>query len=461
MIALFGRRAKGRQAVPARPRTTKPRIEELEDRWVPSTVGVDTSQITPPVVTSMTIPTIAVSPADGSVALQTTSSTTPPSTTGTTTVTLSPQTSALLMELLQSLSSLWAGNCSTTSSNPPATTTPSTPTVGSLSGTVYQDANQNGTMDSGDTGISGVTITLTGNNVNQTATTDSNGAYQFSNLPAGSYTITETPPSGFDPGTDNVGSLGGSVSGNSFTVTLPSGGNGTSYNFGEVVPPPPPPATGSLSGFVYQDNNQNGIKDNGDGGVGGVTVALTGNNMNLTTTTDSSGAYQFGNLPTGTYSITETPPSSLNPGTNNIGSLGGSVSGNTFTVALPAGGNGTDYNFGETVPPTNIPVIPSTASSSTTTTQDTCSQAEMRVTLLLAFQLTLPVCDMPACPPPTTPPPTTPPNDVPTPVPPSTNDTPPTPAPAPAPPSDPGSPPASPPALSKRDFIGNAWKSMV
>jgi hypothetical protein len=366
MIPLFGRRQKGRQAIPAKPRrSTTPQIEELEDRWVPSTLGSDTSQITPPVVTAVAPPTISVTPLVNDVTGQSTtttassSCTTPPSTVGsnsTTTVAMNPQTSAFLMGLLESLASLRSGHSTntTTCSNPPATT------------------------------------------------------------------------------------------------------------------PSSAPAVGSLSGFVYQDNNVNGIKDTGDTGVQGVTVALTGNNMNQTATTDSTGAYQFSNLPAGTYTINATQPSGFDPGTNNVGSLGGSVSGNTFTVALPSAGNGTNYNFGETLPPTNVPVIPSTTpTTTTTTTQDTCSHAEMQVTLMMALQFTLPVCDMPTCTPPTTPPPTTTPNVVPIPLPPTPTATTPTPTPTPSPtptptpPSDPGSPPASPPAFSKRDFIGNAWKSMV
>ncbi|MEJ1959221.1 MAG: SdrD B-like domain-containing protein, partial [Nitrosomonadales bacterium] len=72
----------------------------------------------------------------------------------------------------------------------------------SLSGTVFNDVNFNGTLDSGEPGIAGVTLTLTGtdllgNTVNQTTTTDSTGKYSFTGLltPNGSgYTITETQP---------------------------------------------------------------------------------------------------------------------------------------------------------------------------------------------------------------------------------------------------------------------------
>ncbi|QTR50172.1 SdrD B-like domain-containing protein [Candidatus Thiothrix anitrata] len=53
---------------------------------------------------------------------------------------------------------------------------------------VLKDLNANGVKDSGETGIAGVTITLTGVDalgqpVTATATTDANGVYSFAVLP--------------------------------------------------------------------------------------------------------------------------------------------------------------------------------------------------------------------------------------------------------------------------------------
>ena len=65
---------------------------------------------------------------------------------------------------------------------------------GSLAGFVYLDANDNGIMDTGDTGIGSVGLTLSGtddhgNAVSQQATTDSTGAYAFNGLRPGNYTF--------------------------------------------------------------------------------------------------------------------------------------------------------------------------------------------------------------------------------------------------------------------------------
>lgn len=70
----------------------------------------------------------------------------------------------------------------------------------SITGSVYNDDNQNGSQDTGESGVNGATVTL---NTGQTATTDANGNYTFSNLPAGTYTETLTVPNGYSATTTN------------------------------------------------------------------------------------------------------------------------------------------------------------------------------------------------------------------------------------------------------------------
>ena len=62
------------------------------------------------------------------------------------------------------------------------------PAQGSLSGYVYIDANGNGKYDANE-GLPGVTITLSGS-AQRTATTNDDGYYEFTDLPAGAYVIT-------------------------------------------------------------------------------------------------------------------------------------------------------------------------------------------------------------------------------------------------------------------------------
>ena len=90
----------------------------------------------------------------------------------------------------------------------------------SLTGTVFRDFNGNGVQDPGDTGVAGVPVTITGTTtdgapVSLTAATASNGNYDFSFLPAGTYGLTRGLVS--DPALSNgiakPGTAGGTAQG--------------------------------------------------------------------------------------------------------------------------------------------------------------------------------------------------------------------------------------------------------
>ena len=68
---------------------------------------------------------------------------------------------------------------------------PPPPATGSIGNVVWCDTDKDGKQDSGENGISGVTVKLmnsAGTSVLATTTTNSSGAYLFSNLAAGNYT---------------------------------------------------------------------------------------------------------------------------------------------------------------------------------------------------------------------------------------------------------------------------------
>jgi hypothetical protein len=225
----------------------------------------------------------------------------------------------------------------------------------SVAGTVYLDKHQDGLKDADDPGIGGVTLTLKGTNdigsVNLTTTTGGDGTYQFGNLRPGSYSVTETPPGGYLPGAENLGSAGGIIGSNQFVgIGLSNNVQGTGYNFGEVLPP------GSLAGFVYLDSHNNGFKDPGESGIAGVAVTLTGTDnlgkaVNASAMTGSDGSYQFTNVRPGTYTLTETPPAHYLQGEDRIGSIGGIAGVDVFSsIAVASGAAGLNYNFGHQLP---------------------------------------------------------------------------------------------------------------
>jgi hypothetical protein len=228
-------------------------------------------------------------------------------------------------------------------------------TGASLSGFVYADADNDGVKQPSEAGIGGSVITLSGTddqgtNVVLTRTTAADGSYLFANLRPGSYTLKQDEPTGYFDGKDTAGSQGGTASTDQIAgITLGPGVNGVNNNFGEL------PAA-SLSGFVYVDSNNNGVRDTGEPPIANVAITLTGtddqgNDVSLNATTAADGSYQFVNLRPGTYSITETQPAGFQEGMNSVGSLGGTVNGDQFQVAVSAGNHGVNYNFGELPPP--------------------------------------------------------------------------------------------------------------
>ena len=231
----------------------------------------------------------------------------------------------------------------------------------SISGIVYYDANDNGVMDPGETGIQGVTMTLTGPGGTLTTTTDATGAYSFNNLTPGTYTVTETQPTDYLNGTDVAGSNGGTVHNvvgneNINSITLASGDAAAGYDFGELKP-------ASLAGNVYVDSHNDGQLDPGDPPIANVKLTLSGFDDNgpvsATTTTASDGSYSFNNLRPGTYGIVETQPASYNEGATTVGSQGGTGAIDTISdITLTAGTAGVNNNFGEVKPSTPTPPAP-------------------------------------------------------------------------------------------------------
>jgi fimbrial isopeptide formation D2 family protein/uncharacterized repeat protein (TIGR01451 family) len=231
----------------------------------------------------------------------------------------------------------------------------------SLSGTVFADLNDNGIEDGTDYPITNVVITLTGTNylgqsITNVMNTLTNGTYDFTGLLPGNYTITETQPAGYGQGTNALGSMGGTNAAQDVfsDIVLDQNDNGTNYNFGEVL-------ADSISGYVYADANDDGVFQNTETPLAGVTVTLTGTNINgqvidLSTNTAVNGYYYFGNLLPGDYVVDRTTtPAGYIDGKETAGTPFGGTVDNTTTnstditgITIPTGGvyNGINYNLG-------------------------------------------------------------------------------------------------------------------
>lgn len=178
-----------------------------------------------------------------------------------------------------------------------------------ISGTVYNDANANGSQDNGETAYTAAKVTLyldsnangTKDTGEPTTTTDANGAYTFTNLAAGSYSVRVVLPTGFkqtDPASN------GAVSVSNVAAGATSSGN----KVGIVE------NTGSIAGTVFVDKNGNGTKDAGEtNGASGRVVYIDANNNGsqdggeTAVTTTSTGAYTIPGLVAGSYKLRLVP----------------------------------------------------------------------------------------------------------------------------------------------------------
>ena len=197
----------------------------------------------------------------------------------------------------------------------------------SLSGWVYHDRSDDGVFDRDtEQGIGGVTLKLLdgdGNDTGRRAVTNSQGFYQFADLPAGKYAIMEVHPTGWLDGIDTPGNLGGTAEqsppGDMISqIMIAFGQSGTEYNFGELLP-------GSIRGQVHVDTDGDCDPDDDEPPIAGVRIDLLDHNGNVvaTTTTDSNGEYVFDDLRPGIYSVHEHQPTGYFNGGYNIGSGGG------------------------------------------------------------------------------------------------------------------------------------------
>lgn len=285
----------------------------------------------------------------------------------------------------------------------------------SLSGTVFVDPDYNGASGfdpANDTGLPGVTVTLTREGVPVgtavTATADipagqyynpatgaasatpgpglcpvpaaglAMGQYLFCDLLAGSgYQVVETQPAGYATTSNAAGSAGGTAVSSSDTtggIALTVGQRATGYDFGEV-------AVTTVSGRVYVESGGAGnTADDGNGTDPGlvttVAISCTGPAgaapYTASTTTAADGTYSFsGIVPGAVCTITETQPvdhvnaytqpgPSGDPSTTAPASTAGvgTKTDSTITITVPPAGS-PNNNFAETFAPvpTAIPTL--------------------------------------------------------------------------------------------------------
>ena len=148
--------------------------------------------------------------------------------------------------------------------------------AGSLSGRVWNDLNNDGLIDADEPGVAGVTLTLKRGNTPITATSDAQGAFLFTSLADGSYTLSVALPDSmlYARYRKEGGSLRSVMTGDDPRITRPfvirDAAAVTGVNIGLVD-------SAIVRGIAFLDLNYNGNYDEGEPPYQGVTVEIIRN----------------------------------------------------------------------------------------------------------------------------------------------------------------------------------------
>ncbi|HCT3224430.1 TPA: carboxypeptidase regulatory-like domain-containing protein, partial [Staphylococcus aureus] len=185
---------------------------------------------------------------------------------------------------------------------------------------VWEDTNKNGIQELGEVGVKGVTVVAYDNKTNKEVgrtITDEKGGYLIPNLPNGDYRVEfSNLPQGYEVTPSKQGNNEELDSNGLSSVITVNGKDNLSADLGIYKP------KYNLGDYVWEDTNKNGIQDQDEKGISGVTVTLKDENGNVlkTVTTDADGKYKFTDLDNGNYKVEFTTPEGYTPTTVTSGS---------------------------------------------------------------------------------------------------------------------------------------------
>ncbi|HYD35405.1 MAG TPA: SdrD B-like domain-containing protein [Vitreimonas sp.] len=173
--------------------------------------------------------------------------------------------------------------------------------LATITGAKINDLNGNGVIEAGEPGLGGWRIYVDADNSQSwdsteiNAVTDVTGTYSLPGLFAGTYSICEENQTGW-------------------TRTFPTGSNCqnvTVNTSGQIIPDINFAnfELNTISGQKFNDVDADGVKDNGEPGIQGWSINISGSynggGLSVTTQTDVNGNYLFTDLLPGTYTVCE------------------------------------------------------------------------------------------------------------------------------------------------------------
>lgn len=187
------------------------------------------------------------------------------------------------------------------------------PNWSNIGDVVWNDLDADGVQDANEPYMPAITVTLYNNigAVVATTATDSLGYYRFVNVAPGTYFLGfSNLPDGYlfslqdRGGNDNLDSDVDALTGLTDPFVLPGGV--TNLSFDAAIRQGKNPGTGSVGNYVWLDLDADGIQDDNETGISGITVTLREAGANgilgdaddvvYTTVTNSLGEYSFTNL---------------------------------------------------------------------------------------------------------------------------------------------------------------------
>lgn len=179
-----------------------------------------------------------------------------------------------------------------------------------VSGTLFVDANTNGSYDAqDDTLLENWNVYIDENSNGdfdigeEHTSTNAQGEWSFSNMNSGTYDVRVIVQNGYEIASPVLGV-------HSYALGVGQVVNGEIFTVAEL----PAPTNSVISGFVYDDANGNGAKDVGETGRQHVEIYLDINNNgeydqgDVLQLTGQAGGYSFTNLAAGAYRVRINPP---------------------------------------------------------------------------------------------------------------------------------------------------------